>query len=247
MRHLTHRVVLSLVVLTAAPLAHAEPNVPAEAPADSPPASAPSAAVTGPTALQLGARLAYGAPFGSVTGASGADLDHAMSSQFALVLDGGLRLTPGWYVGATFSYGAASASDQFAQGACKANGVSCSSSVVRLGVNAQYHFVPDGRYDPWIGMGGGYEWASMSVSDAGQTVHLGMSGWEFANLQAGLDFRLGSRGAIGPFAALTLAEYQTANTPTDYNGGTTSQSISEQAMHEWFFVGVRGTYDIALR
>jgi outer membrane protein W len=147
----------------------------------------------------------------------------------------------------------ASIADQFASpavaaGACKQTGVGCSSHDIRLGVNGHYHVLPDGRFDPWFGVGFGYEWLSISASQGNVNVSQGVSGWEFFNLQAGLDFHLlkGALG-IGPFVTLTFDQYSSASSPSDTQGGTTGSSVSNQSFHEWLFFGVRGDYDLKIQ
>ncbi|MDP9000552.1 MAG: hypothetical protein M3O46_10620, partial [Myxococcota bacterium] len=205
-------------------------------------------------AVEFGVRVAFGLPFGGVNGNNGNSVDHVVSNQFTpLWLDGGFRFLSNWYVGGTFNYGFASISDQFAppssgSGACKQTGVGCSANDIRLGVNAHYHILPDGRFDPWFGVGFGYEWLSISASQGTISLSEGVSGWEFANLQAGLDFRLlnGALG-LGPFVTVTFDQYSSASTSIDNMGGTTGGSVTNQGLHEWFFFGVRGDYDLKLQ
>jgi hypothetical protein len=209
-------------------------------------------------AFEFGLRMAFGLPFGSGSGGNGNSLDHTISNEFApLWLDAGLRFASNWYVGAYFSYAIASISNQFAGGGtkplCSIQGVGCSANDVRLGVNAAYHILPDGRVDPWFGAGFGYEWASLTVTaDAAATTagtpitnSGGSDGWEFVNLQGGVDFRFlnGALGA-GPFVTVTFDQFNHQSASSDNNGGTVGSSIQNQALHEWFLFGIRGTYDL---
>jgi hypothetical protein len=210
-------------------------------------------------AFEFGVRLAFGLPFGSGQGGNGNDLDHTLSNMVVpLWLDAGFRFASNWYVGAYFTYGIASISNQFTGGAttpiCNLTGVGCSANDTRLGIDAAYHVFPDGRLvDPWFGLGFGYEWASLTVTaDAAAnttgkaiTNSGGSDGWEFVNLQGGVDFRLlnGALG-VGPFITVAFDQYNHASVSSDNNGGTTGQSIQNQALHEWFLFGVRGDYDL---
>jgi len=205
-------------------------------------------------AFEFGVRLAFGIPFGSAYGGNGNDLDHFTSNQFApLWLDAGVRLASHWYVGGYFSYGIASISNQYSNGACSNTGVGCSASDIRFGANAAYHLFPDGQLvDPWFGAGFGYEWASVTATEDAAvtggkpaTVSGGLDGWEFVNLQGGVDFRLlnGNLG-VGPFVNFSLSQFVHQSNPSDTNGGTTGSSIQNQALHEWFLFGVRGDYDL---
>jgi hypothetical protein len=208
-------------------------------------------------AAEFGARLAFGIPLGNVSGGNGDELDHSFSNAVVpLWLDAGFRFASNWYVGGSFSYGISSVSNQAFAGSCQNPGVGCSGSDIRFGVNGQYHVIPDGRFDPWFGLGFGYEWASLtgtldaahSNTGAAVTNSSGSSGWEFVNFQGGLDFRLlnGTLG-IGPFLTFAVSQYSSKSTPSDNNGGTTGSSISNQALHEWFLFGVRGDYDLKIQ
>jgi hypothetical protein len=221
-----------------------------------PPASAVADAGASWMAFEFGLRLAFGLPLGSASGGNGNDLNHFVSNMFApLWLDAGARIASNWYVGASFVYGLTSLSNQIFQGQCSQPGFGCSSNDTRLGINAAYHVLPDGKYDPWFGAGFGYEWVSFtetldaahSASGSAVTSSSGADGWEFFNLQAGLDFRLlnGALG-VGPFVTLTFDQYNHASSevPGNTTGATTGSSIQDQALHEWVLFGVRGDYDL---
>jgi len=208
-------------------------------------------------AAEFGARLAFGIPLGNSIGGNGNSLDHTYSNAIVpLWLDAGFRFASNWYVGGYFSYGVASMSNQAWGSDCNQAGVGCSGSDIRLGVNAHYHVLPDGHFDPWFGVGFGYEWASTGLTvdaahsntGASITESGGASGWEFVNFQGGLDFRLlnGTLG-VGPFVTFAVSQYSSQSQPSDTNGGTTGSSISNQAVHEWFLFGVRGDYDLKIQ
>jgi hypothetical protein len=205
-------------------------------------------------AFEFGLRLAFGLPFGSAIGGNGNDLDHYVSNMFVpLWLDAGIRFLSHYYAGAYFSFGLPSLSNQVAAGQCNLTGFGCSSNDTRLGIDLAYHVLPDGFVDPWFGLGFGYEWfsftetATAAVSGTGGPVKAssGIAGWEFLSLQAGADFHLlnGALG-IGPFIQLNLDQFSHASSATDNNGGTTGSSVQNQALHEWFLMGAKGTYDL---
>jgi len=77
-------------------------------------------------------------------------------------LDAGWRFNPSMHLGAYIEHGPTFVKD------CPA-GSSRSASDVRLGVNFLYHLVPGAPFDPWAGIGVGYEWlhASQDGVDAG--------------------------------------------------------------------------------
>ncbi|HEY3821934.1 MAG TPA: autotransporter outer membrane beta-barrel domain-containing protein [Polyangiaceae bacterium] len=221
------------------------------------PATTPAAAAEAGApwmAFEFGARLAYGVPLGSAEGGNGNDLDHTISNQIIpLWINAGVRFLSHWYAGAYFSFGLASLSNQFggATNLCNETGVGCSSNDTRLGIEAAYHVLPDGFVDPWFGLGFGYEWLSATVTGpltngtGTGTLSYGVDGWELLNLMGGVDFRLlnGALG-VGPFVSLALAQYDHQSVPNGTNGGTTGSSITSQALHEWFLIGAKGSYDL---
>jgi outer membrane protein W len=240
--------------------ASADPNSPTDndkAAARAGAASDPAAAAAAKApwmAAEFGYRFVDAIPFGTVanTNGSGRDLDNLISNLVVpLWLDAGLRFASNWYVGGYFTYGLPVLANQALGGNCQSAGYGCSSHDIRLGANAQYHVFPDGLVDPWFGIGFGYEWASFtqtvdsthSATLTAQTADSALSGWEFVNLQVGADIhRLSGALGIGPFVGLAISQYGSEN--ADINGDRLGQTITNQALHEWFFFGARGVYDL---
>ncbi|HSY24895.1 MAG TPA: hypothetical protein VK841_22375 [Polyangiaceae bacterium] len=218
-------------------------------------ATAPGASHTEPSAsgsenvsivaLDLGARFGAAFPFGNAIGGNGNDLDNAISNQIIpLWLDLGVRLADNWYVGSYLSFGVASLGTNF-NAVCNTQGVGCSGNDVRWGIEGTYHFLPNNRVDPWLGVGFGYEWLSFSQSQGNASQSEGLSGWELGSIQTGLDIRAldGFPLGIGPFAQFSFNEY-TNESGSNSGGGSTGASINNQAVHFWLMFGVRGEYDL---
>jgi hypothetical protein len=199
-------------------------------------AASPSTARAADGGFSLGLRVGYGIPMGDTvkddTGAS-VPLSDGISGKVPLWLDAGWRFGPSIYLGAYFEYGPSFVKD------CPP-GSSCSASDVRLGANLLYHFMPSAPFDPWIGVGFGYEWLNVSQDGIGA----GLSGWEFVNIQAGGDFAIGSGFALGPYVVFGLGQYGTAT--ADIGGQSISASIpnANQSLHEWLQFGVKGTFNL---
>jgi hypothetical protein len=149
---------------------------------------------------QLGVRIGFSTPFG--------DLANSVAGAMPLWIDGGYHITPQIVIGvyARIAVG-------FTTSSCMA---SCNGYFLGFGGEAHYHFAPIKGLDPWVGVGGGYETASM---DGGS-----FSGFEFGNVQAGLDYKPG----FGPFLGGSIDQYSV--------GGSNTTA-------EWVTFGVRGTYD----
>src|SRR5207253_11260933 len=95
-------------------------------------------------------------------------------------LDDGYSFTKSISAGAFFQYGVG------ATGECPGGG-SCSSSLVRYGLEGAYDLVPDGTLQPWLGLGVGFDVLNFSKAGNDQTA----KGFPYFDLQLGLDFKLG--------------------------------------------------------
>jgi hypothetical protein len=193
--------------------------------------------------FELGARSGFGLPLGSASGVSDGDFNKLIANMVPIWLDAGFRATPNLFVGAYFMYGVGSPPSGAAM-TCGTSGLSCSFHDTRIGVEFQYHAASE-TVDPWLGLGSGFEWYGFDESQGNQSAGLGASGWEFVNIQVGVDYKPAVEFGIGPFLMLTLAEFDHASL-TSTNGGSQDQSISNQALHQWFVMGLRGIFDIRI-
>jgi len=148
------------------------------------------------TGFELGGRLGYGVPMGDASGDPGDELSSTVSGMLALQLDVGARVARHIMAGAYFQSGLGFQGDQ-ARRVCGVIGADCTPRIYRLGIQGQFHFLPQGRFDPWVGVGFGYEWLSLSAEDktafANVEVTATARGWEFVQFQAGLDLEAGKR------------------------------------------------------
>jgi hypothetical protein len=204
---------------------------------------------------QVGLRVAYAAGTGVVY--SGLNVTDASAGALPIILDLGWRFLPQLYVGA---YG------QFAPVFTRNNPMSCPDGFDcwahdwRFGVQADFHFLPRSRLDPYFGLGTGYEilennvHGTTPVPTAGGPVigniatNVTDSGYEFLNATFGLDLRVDSVFGVGPFVTGTLGRYTDHDgTQSITVGGTAVQSGSvspvDHAMHELVFAGLRGTFN----
>jgi hypothetical protein len=201
---------------------------------------APPVERTDPSGFELGVRLGYSRPMGGI--AQGASLSDIVSNRFPLWLDVGYRFDPHWYVGAFIQYGFMSVPSSYC--------TTCSAHDITGGLGAMVHLMPHAIIDPWFGIGVGYESVSGSEDMTGNSISF--AGFQFCNLQAGIDYYLQNL-AIGPFMSLSVAEYSTATLtvlPDPTSGGnagsTTVGDIRGQVLHEWLTIGFRAAYDFAL-
>lgn len=196
------------------------------------------------TGFEAGLRLGYGIPLGSLV--ENSDLSDGVGGQVPLILDVGYRVIPNLFVGLYAQYGFAWVGGDISD-ACDATNADCSAHDIRLGIEGHYHFQPREQLDPWIGLGIGYEWLGMSVEAGNTEVSFGAHGFEFINLQAGLDIRASDNFYVGPFLTLSIGQF--SETTVDCDTGVcdnfsfgASGDIENKAMHQWLLLGVRGAY-----
>lgn len=233
--------------------------------------SSPASAEPQPAKVELGYRTGYGIPIGRYLddddGTENADASEAgeafeinsdAAGQIPIWFDLGARIGQ-IFVGGYFSYGIIVFSgehaddceriDEFAQGL--GGSATCSFHGLRLGANVHYHFgAPGASIDPWFGGGFGYEWLSQGFfleaqgneGDLSVTYH----GFEFVNVQAGVDLPLSDTAGFGPFIGATFASYQKASLSCAGSvcdtEESTSEDIDDTALHTWVFLGVRGAF-----
>ena len=225
MRSRTARVAALVVVAALAPTARAADPAPHHS-------GTPEPAV----AFTAAARVSAAFPMGSVLAdpATGPLLiSELVALSIPVQVDVGLTLHRRWFVGAYVQY-----AWSFMQvGQCDV-GEACSVTGLRVGIEGTYAFRDHGG--PWVGLGTGFEWMFTSISAATFTREVDVSGWEFANFQAGWDVEVSPRWKVGPWLSLSVGEFSRA---TLSGGGTTiEQTISNTAVHGWLQIGVKGTF-----
>lgn len=128
--------------------------------------------------------------------------------------------------------------------ACQDTGFTCSAGAVRIGGQAQFHFTPEHWMDPWLGLGMGAEWLSETVAQGADSQMVMLGGFEFLQLQGGLDFRPVEGVRLGPYLGLSFAQSGGIQQITRDASGTTTREESfasnETRVHEWLMVGVKG-------
>jgi hypothetical protein len=186
--------------------------------------------------LTIGVRVGLGFPGGAAvapsyqptTGAtSSGELGDIVGVIVPVTLDVGYRLSPHWYVGAYLgvAYGT---STNCAEGGT--NDASCYETDIRFGLDVQYRLFPTGVFQPWVGVGAGWEVLNdISNDDADGEESQSINGVEFAHIDVGTDFRLGpprdAPAKLGPYFETTFGEY------------------AKGYVHEWYSVGLRFHYD----
>lgn len=184
------------------------------------------------TGFQMDIRTGYSLPMGTVMGGTNVvtgeqghvKMSNVVSGQVPFMLDIGGKVIPelfiGGYLGLAFG-GAA--------GSLKESCPNCSSVGLHIGAELQYHILPAGFVNPWIGYGIGIE--SLAVGDSSS---FGWGGFEFARFMGGADFRINRVFGVGPFVDLSMGSYSTFS-----DDNNNSHSIADTGTHEWLTFGVR--------
>jgi hypothetical protein len=201
--------------------------------------------------ISIGVRFGIGFPAGpaeapsTIVGMDGmliqssGELGDAVGVILPVTVDVGYRINPHWYTGGYVSvaYGTAPSS------ACASMGTdaaSCYESDIRLGLDVQYNFFPTWKFQPWLGVGAGWEILnSIATDDAGDEESGSINGVEFAHIDLGVDYQFADRQRTGPYFTTTFGDYTSAPAGIP----PTSQTIF---VHEWFMVGWRWRYDTNL-
>lgn len=209
-----------------------------------PPAPTTDDAPTPPrahTGLQLGLRTGVAVPFGEVE--SGARMSDSFTPQVPIIADLGIKVAPDLFLGAYFGVSVGGVGDTVKQG-CDAVGVDCTAVGVRFGIQAQYHFNPDGKWNPWIGYGIGLELLGASGSKNDDKFDAGLVGVEFAHFMAGADYRVNEVVGLGPFADFALGQYGSASIEATRNGVSKKSSgeLASPSLHEWLTLGLKVTF-----
>jgi hypothetical protein len=202
--------------------------------------------------FELGARLGYGIPAGEFAD-DASDVSDGISGMIPLQLDLGYRVSPAFSIGGYVMYGIGFVGDDFSKICDDADdfpglSASCSARDVRLGIQGQFHFLPKKKLDPWLGAGLGYEWQTLGqdISGVGRESDFSVTtkGFEFINLQGGLDFKVAPGLALGPFLSFSVGQYSSTSTSCSGNSCIAIESggIDDKALHQWFLLGVRGTF-----
>lgn len=211
--------------------------------------SAPSEGPT-PSGLEVGLASGYMLPLGSADGVSGDGMTNFVNGAVPIRIHAGWRfLRPNIFVGAYFAYGFSSVpTGSGTEGAvigCGSGTIGCSAHVLLYGIEGEFHVLPEGIFDPWVGLGFGFENTTIDASGPSASASVSATGFDFVTFTVGGDYKPMGNLGIGPFVGMTLGQFGNLSTSIS-NGNSSSASITNTALHEWLTIGVRGVYDINL-
>ena len=174
--------------------------------------------------ITLGAGYAQG--FGDI-GGSQRSLTDLNSAGGEVIVGAGYRIDRHLFVGAYGSGGKYSTAD-LTSGA--------DIWTATAGAQANYHFLPDNEWDPWVGLGSG--WRGYWVKHASGTDS--RHGWDIARLQLGVDYRVASEFALSPYVGAGLTSFFTQ----ELAGEQTFSNVKSPDVNVWIFAGLQGRFDL---
>jgi outer membrane protein len=186
-----------------------------------------------PNAVEIAARTGYAVPLGLA--GNGVPMRDALAGKVPLQLEGGYRALDRFYLGAYVEYGVGVGSPVSRVFCDAAVASDCTIRNFRFGGDGRIHFLPHAPFDPWIGIGFGYEVLTRRETNTS------LRGWELLHLEAGGDGALGNELTLGPFVSATLTRYTiSAATPDQYS--ETIRDIRDPQTHVWLSFGIRGAF-----
>lgn len=187
----------------------------------------------------MGLFLSLGLGVGTVSGRqdsrnfnSSETLDH-LSKAFPFTMGVGYRFSPRWSGDVSLAYAPLS----FVATSYDSD----SAKDFHLGAALRWHWLSRGTLHPWVSLGLGVEWLSFQSNDY---TDVEAKGYDL-DLQIGSDIRVRRSWTIGPYASVRAGMYEHLSLHPHYRGSSPSEvdlSYSDRAIHEWFTIGVRGTF-----
>ncbi len=186
--------------------------------------------------FQVAARGGAAIPLGNA--AKDSPLSDSFGAQFAAIVDIGAKIIPELFIGAYLGGNIGAVGSETSK-ICDARHASgCLAVTYRIGVQAQYHIIPDGKVDPWVGYGIGYEVSRIGGTENGLDFSTTSYGPEFGHILAGVDFRLTKLFGIGPFVDFSFGKF--TNQTSDPQGVSgQSNDLANTALHEWLTIGAK--------
>ena len=173
---------------------------------------------------EAGFRTGFALPGGEVVSGKSFDPGKGM---IPFWIDFGYRFNKYVFFGPYVNFGVAIQSDS----SCT-TGYSCHGIDFRLGGTVQLHVLPGARFNPWLGLGLGYEWYHVGTSGTPSVPGVWSRGFEIPNVSFGVLYKSSAYGGVGPFISIARARFS-------YIAG---DAVPEVATHQWLMLGLHGTF-----
>jgi Outer membrane protein beta-barrel domain len=178
-------------------------------------------------ALELKVGFDYTQGFGGI-GKTLPNLSDLGTAGGEIQLGVGYRLNPDLMLGI---YGTA---DQFGRGTNVDPTASLYSATA--GLEANWHFLPNQLWDPFVGLGTGWRGYWVGVDRGTTSLH----GWQIARFDIGIDYRMTEAVSMAPVIGVDLTTFfgqQAAGQTAFYNVGTPE-------VNTFIYAGLLGRFDI---
>jgi len=187
--------------------------------------------------IEIAISAGYSQGFGNVAAGAPA-LGDIASAGGVVELDIGYRLIPNLTLGV---YGAGGSFTQrvswYGTSLSQPNAISDTHYSVAAGVHANWHFLPDGVFDPWVGLGTGWRGYWTSTDSVGTTSRHGL---ELGRLQAGVDYRASETVAISPVIGADLSMFLTEQTA----GQDTWHNVASPQLSTFVYAALLARFDL---
>jgi hypothetical protein len=183
--------------------------------------------------LEIGLRVGYGIPLGTLAGNT--KLSDLMTATIPFVFEIGKRFNSDYTVGLFFQYAVGLVKNGDTSG-CGNGMPSCSSADYRFGIEGLYRIKVPGAFTPWIGFSVGYEILTIGQTLDGIDSSMSLRGFQYAALEAGGNLRLTPTVSLGPYVSYSFGQYSTVST----SGG--DQDVTNSGIHSWLQLGARTTF-----
>jgi hypothetical protein len=233
--HALVQILVSVDAFAQTPDADAEATVEDSVAAEGAPAATPSHRGL-EAALRLGAALPLGKA-GRDVGGTDRKLSDLVPWRAPIWVDVAYRVSPAASIGAYGQLSFGGTGD-----GCDGE---CDWSDLRIGVQGQWRFNPEGTLDPWLGLGVGWEslsYRSVSLDTFSRTTEL-LGGPELL-LQGGLELQVEKFLHLGPYVSAGLGNYlrDSYKCLPDGPDCPAGSSVAGPGFHTWLGFGLSGRF-----
>lgn len=171
--------------------------------------------------------VGYTQGFGQIARGAANNINDVANGGSGIDVGLGYRISPAMSVGVNAQY------QDFGTG--HTHDSSASARGAAFDVNAQYHFAPFRRVDPWLKLGTGYRMLWQAPSQAPNMMWHGL---DLLKVQAGLDFRAGPSVALGPMIGADLNVFLWSRA----DGGANT-ALADPRVNTFVYAGFQGRFD----
>jgi hypothetical protein len=179
-------------------------------------------------ALELSWSTGYSQAFGNFS-KDGRSLDDVAGPGTTLALGVGYRMTPNLMIGG-YAEGGLYRPDEGSLGDSRMWSAA-------LGAQANWHFMPFSRWDPWVGLGAGWRGYWVDEDGGGDS---SLQGLDVARVQVGAAYRVSQHLTLSPTIGVSITEF------------VAERSANESSFHDlddprpttFLMIGTTGRFDI---